>query len=173
MKDLSDLHPDMLPLAARFLEFCAARSLTVKIYGTLRTHEEQARLYRQGRTLPVIKDGAQKLLRLLRPDLAQILMDGALADPPVGERIVTRALPGQSPHEYGLAFDAVPTLNGILLWDDSKPQIFKFWERMGAAGRRAGLIWGGDWDKFADMPHFQIPGFDWRLWIRKGTEQRG
>lgn len=33
---------------------------------------------------------------------------------------------------------------------------FRFWVRLGVAARAEGLIWGGDWKSFQDVPHIQI-----------------
>ena len=63
---------------------------------------------------------------------------------------VTNAKPGQSWHNFGLAFDVVPLVNGKPIWDSP------FWERIGALGKQAGLAWGGDFKSFKDKPHFEF-----------------
>lgn len=66
---------------------------------------------------------------------------------------VTNAKPGQSWHNFGLAFDVVPLVNGKAVWD--RP----FWKRIGDLGKQIGLIWGGDFKTFKDRPHFEYhPG---------------
>lgn len=65
--------------------------------------------------------------------------------------IVTNARPGFSNHNFGLAVD-------VGIFDENgqyKPES-PFYERVGTAGKRLGLRWGGDW-KFKDMPHFEVP----------------
>lgn len=37
-------------------------------------------------------------------------------------------------------------------WDDNA----KFWDDLGKAARKQGLIWGGDWKSFKDKPHLQM-----------------
>ncbi len=32
---------------------------------------------------------------------------------------------------------------------------FAFWQALGIAARRQGLVWGGDWKSFQDVPHIQ------------------
>lgn len=68
--------------------------------------------------------------------------------------IVTDAMGGDSYHNWGLAFDAAPVVNGVIAWND----IDKF-RQMGRLGEQAGLEWGGNWTTFyvalVDMPHFQ------------------
>lgn len=66
--------------------------------------------------------------------------------------IVTNAKPGDSYHQYGLAFDAVPAAYRTLPnWNPTG----KDWQTIGAIGRSLGLEWGGDWVK-KDFPHFQL-----------------
>lgn len=69
--------------------------------------------------------------------------------------IVTRARGGQSLHNYGLAVDLVPVgANGQPNWNVPNST----WQTIGAAGKRQGLEWGGDWTGFVDRPHFQMTG---------------
>lgn len=68
--------------------------------------------------------------------------------------IVTNARAGQSMHNYGLAADIVPYLqgqDGALDWNSSSPRFLA----MVAALKSEGLAWGGDWVHFKDMDHFQ------------------
>ena len=69
-------------------------------------------------------------------------------------KIVTNARGGESYHNYGLAVDLVPTVNGRPTW--SAPA--KTWEAMGRAGEKQGLEWGGRWQGLVDTPHFQLVG---------------
>jgi len=68
--------------------------------------------------------------------------------------IVTNAKGGQSLHNYGLAVDVVPIVNGQPKWDVPEST----WQKIGAAGKKQGLEWGGDWTSFKDRPHFQMTG---------------
>lgn len=65
-------------------------------------------------------------------------------------KIVTKAKPGQSFHNYGLAIDVVPIVNGKADWES------KHWNKIGEIGQVCGFEWGGGW-KFVDRPHFQYP----------------
>ncbi|WP_432408580.1 M15 family metallopeptidase [Wukongibacter sp. M2B1] len=67
--------------------------------------------------------------------------------------IVTNAKPGNSIHNYGLAFDIVPVENGKALWE--RYDLFK---KVGEIGVSLGLEWGGNWRSFKDYPHFQWMG---------------
>lgn len=64
-------------------------------------------------------------------------------------KVVTRAKPGQSWHNFGLAFDVVEIRGGRAMWENSK------WPEIGQWGKELGLEWGGDWKSFKDRPHFQ------------------
>jgi peptidoglycan L-alanyl-D-glutamate endopeptidase CwlK len=71
--------------------------------------------------------------------------------------IVTNAPPGSSWHEYRLAFDvAVLGPDGKILYP--YPEDPALWARIGAAGKAAGLEWGGDFATILDRPHFQYTG---------------
>ena len=79
---------------------------------------------------------------------------------PAGGQIVTWARGGESPHNYGMAFDVVPIENGKPIWDASDP----IWEVIGAIGTADGLDWGGNFPPGKkDVPHFQRPG--WKNYI--------
>lgn len=65
-------------------------------------------------------------------------------------QIVTQAKWGQSLHNYGVAFDCCPKVNGVFDWNQPR----SVWLKMGELGRSIGLEHG---DRgFEDLPHFQI-----------------
>jgi peptidoglycan L-alanyl-D-glutamate endopeptidase CwlK len=68
--------------------------------------------------------------------------------------IVTRARGGQSNHNYGLAVDVVPFNNGQPNWNAP----LGVWTTIGSEAEKMGMEWGGDWKKFVDKPHIQLPG---------------
>lgn len=51
-RSLTDLRPEMIPLATKFLNDCASAGLSVLVTCTLRSMAEQTALYAQGRTKP-------------------------------------------------------------------------------------------------------------------------
>lgn len=77
---------------------------------------------------------------------AEIYSKGRLRPGP----IVTHAKPGQSWHNYGLAFD-IGIFEGANYLPDS-PQYMA----AGRIGAGLGLEWGGHWDRLPDYPHFQL-----------------
>lgn len=62
---------------------------------------------------------------------------------------MTNAQGGYSLHQYRVAFDFVPLVNGKAIWNDSR-----LWKICGEVAGKAGLEWGGMW-KFKDKPHCQ------------------
>lgn len=65
--------------------------------------------------------------------------------------ITTNARPGQSFHQFGLAFDlAFIDVHGDWSWADVWP-----WEELGRLVREAGFHWGGDWTALKDRPHVE------------------
>jgi hypothetical protein len=63
--------------------------------------------------------------------------------------IVTNACGGESIHNFGLAFDVVPMVNGQPDWNGN-------WSFIGTLGKSFGFTWGGDWQTFPDRPHFEM-----------------
>jgi peptidoglycan L-alanyl-D-glutamate endopeptidase CwlK len=71
--------------------------------------------------------------------------------------IVTNAKAGQSAHNYGLALDIVPMVNGKPDWNGKDP----VWQQIGELGVAAGLTWlGSPGSSFPEEPHFEHS--DWR-----------
>lgn len=112
------LHPSIQPKARALFRLAEQRGIILRMTSGLRSHEEQARLYAQGRSTP-------------------------------GE-IVTNAKPGQSFHNYGMAFDVVPMVSGRPDWKSPH------WQLIGQLGESVGLNWGGRWRR-PDRPHFEFP----------------
>ena len=87
--------------------------------------------------------------------------------------IVTRALGGQSKHNYrdaignpaSEAVDVLPMLHGKPMWADRDDKAtpeneLEIWQRVGKLGKQCGLKWYGEPDaKFREFPHFQNPSW--------------
>jgi peptidoglycan L-alanyl-D-glutamate endopeptidase CwlK len=68
--------------------------------------------------------------------------------------VVTDAPAGRSAHNFGLAIDIVPLVNGKPDWKGSDP----VWKQIGQIGVAAGLQWAGSPGfPFPEEPHFQHP----------------
>lgn len=121
-RSLDDLRSDVRPLVDTFLASCEAAGVDVLVTCTLRSNDEQAKLYAQGRTAP--------------------------------GHIVTNAPAGRSAHNFGLAIDVVPVVNGKPDWNGKDP----VWQQIGQLGVAAGLQWAGTPGfPFPEEPHFQHP----------------
>lgn len=68
--------------------------------------------------------------------------------------VVTNARGGDSLHNYRVAYDVVPVVDGKPVWEASSP----VWEEVGRIGKECGLEWAGDWKTFRELPHFQYTG---------------
>ena len=63
--------------------------------------------------------------------------------------IVTNAKGGESFHNYGVAVDFCFKKEGY----NASP---KQWETLGKIGEKLGFEWGGRWNGFIDLPHFEM-----------------
>lgn len=68
-------------------------------------------------------------------------------------RKVTNAKAGQSYHNWRVAFDFCPIVNGKCQWNDAALFI-----RCGEIAEGVGLEWAGRWKKFNEMAHCQYTG---------------
>ena len=149
-RSLDDLTPEGKVAAEKMTQLCKDVELDILIYCTLRPLEEQAKLYRQSRPWSEIKSKILKFNNRGFNFLGDIL-DGV--GPSSGPH-VTNAGPGESWHNYGKAWDAVPLIGGKPAWSYTKAK--NEWDGYGEAVRLAGAFWAGDWVGFREYPHAQI-----------------
>ena len=71
--------------------------------------------------------------------------------------VVTKAAPGSSAHNFGLAADLAP-MRGDGIWWSAPRQI---WDKMGAIAEALGLTWGGHFKSFLDLPHTEAK--NWKI----------
>lgn len=140
-RKLSDLHPLLQPLAARFLNSCQANGLEILVTCTYRSNTEQAILYEYGRTVSNPYDAANPWA------------------------VVTNAKAGESEHNFTIdgkpaskAFDIVPTVHGFPIWSNARHPVWvkvrEVWQR-GFVGDGCWLDWYGRSDaKFYELCHF-------------------
>lgn len=141
--DLNVLRPKTKKMCEMFIEACAKNGIIVSITQTFRSSEIQCAYYSQGRESLSKVNAKRKIAGL--PSIAE-----------KDNKIVTNAPKGTSPHEYGLAFDFVPIVNGVASWNDLK--LFQTCGQIGKAISFEGysLEWGGDFKSIKDLPHFQL-----------------
>ncbi len=126
---IKNLHPAIRDKAREFLHKAEQAGIKLRVNDGYRTYEEQDNIYAKGRT--------------------RVNPDGKTAKKPLGN-IVTNARAGQSLHNFGLAIDVVPMVNGNADWNT------KQWNKIGAIGESLGFKWGGGWKSLIDKPHFQM-----------------
>lgn len=147
-RDIKDLTPSLQKKAKQIVEECKNNGVELLIYCTLRTLQEQAKLYCQGRTTKQIAEKAASLKEKGFGFLAAFLEK----ETQTKGKIVTNAGPGESWHNYREAFDAVPIVGKTCLWNYKSNKAK--WDVFAKAAENAGIEWGGNW-KFKDYPHVQ------------------
>ncbi len=78
-------------------------------------------------------------------------------------RKYTRSKGGNSKHQYGMAVDLVPIVDGKAVWDNTV-----LWRKIGVIGERLGLRWGGRWRAPYDPAHFEWSGGLTTMQLSKG-----
>jgi len=66
---------------------------------------------------------------------------------------VTNAKPGRSFHNWRIAFDFVPIVNGKAMWND-----IAMFAKCGNIAESVGLEWAGRWKSFKELAHCQYTG---------------
>jgi len=148
-RDLNQLHPVTMQKALQVINQCKANGVDILVYNTLRTLEEQAKFYRQGRSWSVIKVKCINLRNAGYGYLADVI---ERVGPQKGTKKLTNAAPGESWHNLAYAFDAVPLIGKDPAWSYKGNE--RLWDVYGNACKWFGLTWGGDWN-FKDYPHAQ------------------
>ncbi len=64
--------------------------------------------------------------------------------------VVTNAKAGYSLHNFGLAVDVVPMVDGKPNYNTDK------WPSIASIGKAIGFTWGGDFKSIKDKPHFEM-----------------
>lgn len=150
-RSLDDLIPEVHQNALDVQQACQeAAGFDLLIYCTLRPLEEQAKLYRQSRSRAEIDLKLTKFRARSLGFLADIIEN---VGPCYGKH-VTNAAPGESWHNYGEAWDAVPLIGGKPVWNYVEAKVY--WDAYGEAVRQVGMNWAGDWRSFREYPHAQF-----------------
>lgn len=156
---LAGLQPEFLAKVNQLLANCKSKhNLTMVPIQGLRTIQEQAKRWRQGRSSDMVAAQIQRLKDNGAPYLASVL-DG-VGPQPVG-KIVTGAIPGHSWHNWGYAVDCYVSHNGKLIFDNKDPLMKtigasgykKYAEEAQLIGLRSGYYFSG---VFKDRPHVQM-----------------
>lgn len=149
---ITDLIPEMAMKVKDMIDICSDHGMEIMCYCTYRSPQEQAKLYRQSRTLAEVQAKAQSMRERGFERLAQILLEVGPVPGVLGKH-VTMAGPGESWHCYRRAADCVPLVGGKAMWNNSYPG----WQVYGQAVEAVGLEWAGRWRTFKESPHCQMP----------------
>lgn len=140
---LDRVHPELRRRMLGVVAALAARGMQMRITDGVRTFKEQDTIFRKGR---VLVDGK---LVCARPKCAGV---------------VSNVRGGFSNHNYGLACDSYPVLDGKVRFSAPgspaalKKRFFEVQAAIGHEGERLGLTWGGRWTSPFDPPHLQLFG---------------
>jgi hypothetical protein len=108
-----------------------------------------------GRLHPVLGKKIEQLIEKAAAQGMDLYLQEGYRSPEAQGKIPsgnTRAKPGYSFHNYGLAADVVfRNKTGAPSWAENHD-----WQRLGELGKSVGLEWGGDWKSIQDRPHFQF-----------------
>ncbi len=147
--NVNDLMPDVRDLADKFVEEAKKQGINVKITNTLRGGGEQHRLFSIGRNHEQLAETRDD--RMFRQAIEEY-EHGKITMP---HGAVTNADAGDSFHNYSLAFDFVPIVDGKISYDITSKAGKARFQKLGSIGKSIGLEWGGDW-KNPDYPHMQL-----------------
>jgi len=122
------VHPKLVAIVKQMASMLASEGITIRVTQGLRSWNDQLALWLKGRDI-----------------------HGNITDQ---SKIVTKAQPGHSYHNFGLAVDVAPFNDNTPDWDLNHP----VWKRIVAVGESLGLTSGSEWRTFPDWPHFQLTG---------------
>jgi len=123
---IKKLHPVARKIVAEFINAAEELGYKLRITETYRTIQRQDELYAKGRPNGSIVTNA-------------------------------RGNPKSSKHQFGIAFDCVENdypSRGKSGFDENYPM--SRWQEIGKIGKSFGFIWGGNFRKLFDGPHFEI-----------------
>jgi hypothetical protein len=128
-KELEGAHSVVKAKAITLVNQAYNKGIRIAVTSGYRSFLAQAKLYGQGRSKYVYKG-----------------VDYGAPDQPD----VTGAEPGESMHNYGLAFD-------VTVFDEHRQPIWggSAYDEVAKLGKALGLDWGGDWKSRKDRPHYE------------------
>lgn len=125
--------------------------IDVLFYCGFRSCADQARLWRSTRSASKIRAKIASLEAAGFDFLAKVIHDVGPQYGRLGEH-VTKAIPGASCHNYGMAGDGVVMVMSKPDWDMA---YWNLWEAYGGLAERVGLSWAGNWPNFKEYVHIQ------------------
>ena len=125
---LQQVHPQLADRIRRMDNLLTLEGIEIRVTQGLRSWNDQLALWLKGRNL-----------------------QGDIVD---ASKVVTKAAPGHSWHNFGLAVDVAPFADNTPDWNINHP----VWKRIVDVGTSLGLESGSQWRTFPDWPHFQLTG---------------
>lgn len=151
--NLDLLIPDMRNKVDLLLASCMTRGVEMRPNCTLRDPFEQARLWRQSRSIYKINQYVKELTNSGAHFLAYCITS---VGPQHGDP-VTQCPPGYSWHQWGEALDCFWVVNNNDEWSTLKLINGVNGYRVYAEeAEKLGLTAGGHWNSFKDWPHVQL-----------------
>lgn len=151
--NLELLIPTFKTKVDQLLRTCMSNGFEMRPSTTRRDAREQARLWRQSRSIEEIETKIAELDRAGAHFLATCIGD---VGPQAGIH-VTNALPGFSWHQWDEALDCFWVVDGKAEWSTQKlVKGNNGYHIFAEAAEAIGLTAGGKWPKFKDWPHVQL-----------------
>jgi len=151
--DLALIDPNLRKLLVKLRDRCRAEGFEMRPSAGLRSPAEQAKLWRQSRSLEEI---SAKIIDFRAKD-ANFLADCIEKVGPQHGDHVTDAPPGLSWHQWGEAVDCFWLLNGKAEWSTTRlvngRNAYKVYASIAT---ELGLTAGGNWKTLKDWPHIQL-----------------
>jgi peptidoglycan LD-endopeptidase CwlK len=151
--DLTLILPELRIKVQQLVVRCATRGFEMRPSTGLRDPFDQARLWRQSRSIEEIRSRVQEF----RQAGADFLADCIESVGPQHGDPVTNAAPGYSWHQWGEAVDCFWLLAGKAEWSTTKKVGgFNAYKVYADEAEHLGLVAGGHWAKLKDWPHVQL-----------------
>ena len=148
---LTGLDPEFTDRLKAALADNADRGATMVPYFGIRTAQEQAKLWRQSRSVQQIADRVADLRARGADFLATCIESvGPQHGPPV-----TNAIPGYSWHQWGEAMDCYWLRDGKAEWSPDVGGAKNGYRVFAEVATQHGLTAGGYWQSIKDWPHVQ------------------
>ena len=150
---LEGLEPKIYEMTSSLLDSLKSAGVEMRPCVAIRTPTEQAKLWRQSRSIEEIVSAIARLRNGGASYLAHVVdAVGPQHGPPV-----TQALPGLSWHQWGEAVDCFWAVNGGAEWSTSKIlDGINGYKIYASRAKEFGLVAGGLWRSFKDWPHVQL-----------------
>jgi hypothetical protein len=151
--DLEKLAPDLKSKVHQLIEKCRVRGIEMRPNNGLRDPFEQARLWRQSRSIEDI----EAKIRELETKGAPFLADCIRSVGPQHGKHVTDTPPGISWHQWGEALVCFWLVNGKAEWSTRKlVNGLNGYQVYADEAEAIRLTAGGHWKSFKDWPHVQL-----------------